>query len=125
MIPAAIELPNAVSIPVWDSTQRCIIEWGEEDCAEDVLKRASDHPFYSVYDRIFTPIEEEYERRFSLITYEVTCIQTKTKYYMVSTFEIEEFDDILHCVCVPFNKINLMILYGKLLCPLHGKKFED
>lgn len=122
MIPSVNVFEKHVEVPVYGTDLFCHIVWEEGETVEDAMKRASGNDSFSVYTRFKVwPSDSEEDETYSgyeVGVYEVICSETHKKYYLISSREMDEFDDVLHSVCVPYNKLNLLKFFSEYLCPI-------
>jgi len=128
MIPAVEILDDGVNIPIYGTSDYCFIEWKEDDTYEDALIKAQggERNFISIYTifKIWPSDIEESDsenEEWDLRVYEIQCKNTEIKYFLISYWEISEFDDIRHCVCIPFNALNLFKFYRNIFGDLSYK----
>ena len=132
MIPGIKVLDDEVGIPIYGTNEYCWIEWKENECKDIALGRAYEGDFkramlysrFKVAPRDFDVEDPGHYEGCEIITYEVKCRKSEIKYLMVSYNEVEEFDDIYHCVCLPFNRLNLYKFYSEYLCLLGMVKYR-
>jgi hypothetical protein len=65
-------------------------------------------------DRSFSP---------SCYTYDVRCCKTFIHYYLVSRTKVTDIESLDHCVCIPFNYLNLMKFYSEYMLPFCDKTY--
>jgi hypothetical protein len=122
MIPTIEIDGNRIGIPILGSSLKCWLEWGENDCAEDFFKKCK---CIGVWCKcyVWTLNEGNEDGTFRICVYEVTCSQTEKEFYLIAYDSIDEFDDMKNCVCVPHNRLNLLIFYRDYLVPFADKNF--
>jgi len=84
--------------------------------------------FFSCWDRFHVWGKNDQKSEdgdFFVTVYEIFCCRTNEQFYLISYRELFEFDDIKHCVCVIYNKLNLLEFYAKYLIPFSDKNFSN
>jgi hypothetical protein len=131
MIPSVIIEGSRIAIPVFGSPEHCILIWNEEESTEDFLKRAmqSEHTIgwcsVHVWNKYTEDDGEPFtgEGIFYIHVYDIFCSETNRKFHLIAYDDLGEFDDIEHCVCLPFNRLNLLAFYRDYIIPFANKKF--
>lgn len=122
MIKSVIEMDSFVGIPILDSDEYCYLLWEENETAIDCFRRfdrsmeipEKGNPMnMHRWNHIYYEMNDDSDEEKSLIIYDINCIKTGIKYFLVCESEIGDYSDIFHCVCLPFNAINIIIFYNK------------
>ena len=118
-----IEQKDIFFIPILGTNFNCQIKWLEDETFPDLG--------FSVYCSLRSNLcfDENYDIDNGLFqilhVYEVTCRASKKKYFLISFSEIQEYDDILHSVCVPYNRLNILKFYKDYVMTFEDKRKED
>lgn len=129
MIPSVIFDDNdVIRIPIFQSEEFCCFKWEEDVDVETFLKSItcskSGVGWNSIH--VWTKIsdaDDKPEGEFYLYIYDVKCFQSEREFHLISYGEIEDFDDIKNCVCLPFNRLNLLKFYKEYLIPFSDTNF--
>jgi hypothetical protein len=123
VIPSVIIQDEQIAIPVLNSDNFCFFIWKEEESVDIFLKRASQSEYVRLWASIGVWTEDEdkkdeySEGTFYIYVYDVLCCKTEKEFHLICYGEITDFDDIKNCVCLPFNRLNLLTFYKKYLSP--------
>lgn len=134
MIPQVLVEDDVVGVPIYSTQKYCWIEWKEGENVDKALGRAYDNEstiavrwtrFKIVPSDLEAEPDEDHYEGFEIWVYQVRCKESGDRYYLIAYDEIGEFDDILNCVCIPYNRLNLLKFYAKYLCPIGQIKFRN
>ena len=128
MIPSVIINNDHVMIPIFQTSGFCYLKWEDDVDVETFLKSITLNNFGMCWDNahVWTKIcdaEEKPEGEFYLYVYDVKCYKTDREFHLISYGEITDFEDIKNCVCLPFNRLNLLKFYKEYLIPFSGSDF--
>jgi|GEM_PF-2577962 len=119
---------NLIGIPCYGSDKYRWLTWGEEETYEDVLIRHSQDNDINIYSRFKVwPVGDDsgdYSET-EINIYEMTCCKSNIVYFLVVYGCLNEFDDILHSVALPYNKLNLISFFNKYMINLAGKPYVN
>jgi hypothetical protein len=135
MIPSVTVDGSRICIPILGSDQKCFLDWKEGEETKEFFKnsmrsentlRWCSFKIWNSIDKIWNNTEEDEEDDFGtfcVYVYDVFCIVTDKKYHLICLGELDDFSDIENCVCLPFNRLNLLIFYKDYLVPFCDKNF--
>ncbi len=114
--PVIFEENCSVGIPCYESDEYRWLVWGEDDSAEDVLKKHSKCGFANSYAWFKTWSKgdgNEEDPSISVSIFEMMCCQTQKTYFLLVWDELDDFDSIFHSVALPYNCFNLLSFFNK------------
>ena len=125
MIPEVIRTFGGIKIPIYGTHGYCLVYWGDKEDADSALKRANG-TLHSSFAICASDLEIETEKHqfFEVWVYEIKCKDSGQKYFMISLRELQQIDDAVDLVCVPFNHFNLLKFYAEYLCPLAAVRYR-
>jgi hypothetical protein len=125
MIPECLILDDRVGVPIYMSDEHCFIQWEEEQGWDTVLKKCNIEGWPGAYHKftVWPSQNDEDICEFKVSVYEIRCFVTEIKYLLISYDEIMEWDNIFHCVCLPYNRLNLLKFYSDFLALIGQAKY--
>lgn len=125
-IPAVNLQKNCVEIPLLGSS-KCSICISLKD--EDELVKITENSWCTLRSNICFDEAYRDENDAQSITqichvYEVKDV-TGEEFYLIAFQEFDEWDDIRHCVAVPYNKFNLIKFYKEYLMTFEDKVVKE
>lgn len=116
------EHEGILSIPIIDTEEFCFIKWGEDEAFDEVYPDS----YCSLRSNIC--FDENYDIDNGLFQilhiHEVICYKTKKMYLLVSMSKIEEYDDMFHTVCLPYNYLNILKFYKEYVMTFQDEREE-
>lgn len=111
-------------IPILGTDHYCLLDWKEEEtwreCMNNPEISGSLYCTFHVWSKLDS---EDDDGTFFSCVYEITNKIDGKRYYLIAFKEIEEFDDILHTVCVTYNKWNILKFFRENLLPFDNGKY--
>jgi len=135
MIPRVEREGHRFLVPIYGTSGRyCWIEWMEGEGVDSALSRAcndgSDKPWVHSTFKVWSndmseQNAEDLVNSIDLYVYEVECCVGKERYFLISDDVILFSCDILNCVCVPYNRLNLLKFYSEFVCTIGQTRYRN
>lgn len=127
MIPPVIQENDFFLIPIYYDKGYCYLEWQDDDCMNTMLKKMKITKFmgYKIYPPDIDPDDENsYMQCEEIYIYEVKCAKFGTQYFMISFYELFDYSHIFHCVCIPYNALNILKFFSDYTGKIGQAKFR-
>ena len=119
MIPSCIASDDYVDIPIYDTYEYFRFKWCEGESTEIAFTNAG-----IVGAQCSLDTDRDTDCLPNCFVYEVDCEKTQRQFYLITFDPVEEFDDILHSVCIPRNKFNLFKFFKEYMPTLEAVPYE-
>ncbi len=133
MIGEVVVEGDMLRIPVIGRDSGCSIKWCEGEGVDEALGRAHPEGEFFKYSsfKVWSTDMEECDgeiptnlTEIEAVVYRVVCASSGKQYYMISEGEVNDFEDMMNAVCVPYNTLNLLRFYGEYMCPIGKSRYR-
>lgn len=129
MIPSIeiLEDGDTIGIPIFGTDEFCWVTWLEGEDCNDFFLRATGENYVCPWSSfsVWSSLNQVREHPdYKIFVYDIFCYRTHRKFHLISYDDVNDFDDLSNCVCLPFNRLNLLKFYKEYVLPFAEKQFE-
>lgn len=112
-----------IGIPILGSNDYCWLKWHDEENITDFLinNTCNHYDYIDSSMHVYRKNDEEENGFINVTVYEVFCKKTKVRYFLIIEGRFYDPDCIFGSVCLPHNKLNLIIFFRDYLLPFSEK----